>query len=121
MSALAQKQFLVAQVAAKKNGTAVSLTLDSPGTYASDGTWSGATTTTMTGTVQRAQGDPTRYEELGLVESEAPTFVFTPDTFGDIPSLLMSFPLGGDTFVIRSVNAWAPDGNGISSSIVAAR
>jgi hypothetical protein len=121
MTDLAQKQHLVSKVAARKNGAAITFTIGT-GTYdPSTDTWSSASTSTVTGYARRVRGEPERYARLGLVESEAPTLEFTPDTFGEIPPQLATCSFGGVTYAVRDVNPWAPAGSAVSCQIVVAR
>jgi hypothetical protein len=122
MTDLAVKQHMVAKVGAAKNGVSVTFTLATPGIY--DGTtdtFSSATTSTWTGTAQRVAGDAKRYAELNLVESEAPTLLFTPDTLGDTPALNSSCSFSGVVYVVRDVNPWAPDGTTRTCRVVVSR
>lgn len=122
MSALAEKQFLVAKVGAKKAGAAVTITLASAGVY--DPTtrlYSTATSSSMTGTMTRVQSDPKHLESLGLTEAEAVTFDWVPDTYGDTPALLATYTISSTKYTIRDVNPWAPDGNTITARVVGVR
>lgn len=121
MTALAEKQHLVSKVAARKSGVAITFTLGT-GTYnATNDTWSSAGTSTVIGFATRVPGDPVRYQALGLVESEAPTLQFTPDTAGERPALNSSCSFGGATFVVRDVQPWSPAGSDVSSRVIVSR
>ena len=122
MSALAEKQHLVKKVAARKSGTAITFTKQVEGTYdPATNTFSGDSVTTVTGYASRVRGDPERYRALELIESEAPTLEFTPDTFNELPSLGATCAFGGVTYAVRDIAPWSPDGNAISATIVVAR
>ncbi len=121
-SALAQKQHLVAMTAARKSGAACTFTLSSPGTYdPAAGTYTGASTSSVIGYATQMQGNPVTYEKLGLIESEAPTLDFAPDTLGEVPALGSSATINGVAFVVRDVDPWAPDGVARSAKVVVSR
>lgn len=103
-------------------GAAVSWVLTSPGTQdAATGLYTGGVVSTVTGAAIRTQGDPLRYRELGLIETEAPTFLFAPDTYGDLVPLGAQMTFGGQTFTARDVEPIAPDGTAILCRVVAQR
>lgn len=76
------------------------------------------TTTTIEGLAVRTQGNPHRYAELGLVESKAPTLIFVPETYGDTPEPGDTLEWVNETYTIRDVQPWAPDGVTIGCSMV---
>lgn len=122
MSVLAEKQYLVRKMAAQKDGAAVTFTLESPGTEDPEaGTWSSGSTSTVTGYASRVGGDPKRYQALNLIESEAPTLDFTPDTRGSLPALNSSVSWGGVTYFARDLDIDAPDGTSNGARIIVAR
>lgn len=122
MSLIGQKQHMVAKMAAQKEGVAVTLTLASAGTEDPEaGTFTSPTSSTMTGYVHRIRGNPERYRDLKLIESESPTLDFTPDTYGDTPSLNASLPWGGVTHFVVAVDPWQPDGSTVSAQLVVSR
>lgn len=103
-------------------GASVTFTFASPGTYtASTGLFSGDTTTTVTGAAIRIAGNPLRYQALGLTQTEAPTLLFAPTTFGSLPVLGASVTFGGVTYTVRDVEPLALDGTAILANIVVAR
>lgn len=121
-TALNHKLHLVHKVAAAKSGATVTFTLTDPGTHDSTtDTWSGATTSTVTGTMERVRGDPERYKVLELVESEAPTFEFTPDTLGEVPALNSVTTFGDVKYVVRDVTPNAPSGTAFSARLILVR
>lgn len=82
-----------------------------------------ATTTTITGNAIRVRGSPETYRALGLIDSEAPTLLFTPDLYDSA-----NRPAPGDTVVwesltwtVRDVNPVAPDGITIIARVVITR
>lgn len=110
----------LSQVRAK--GADVTFTLASPGVQDdATGLFSGATTTTVSGAAIQSKGDGAMYRALGLVESEAPTLLFCPDTFGQQPALLSTIPWDGDTYTVRGVKPVRPAGTSILSRVVIAR
>lgn len=122
MSALAEKIHVVAKMAAQKTGAAVTFTLQSPGTYtATTDTYASPSSSTVTGTAERVTGDPERYKALELIESEAPTLEFVPDTYGDVPPQGATVSFGGVTWTVRDVQPVAPDGSAVSARVVVVR
>lgn len=85
----------------------------------------GPTRLEIPGSVVQVKGDPERYRALGLIESAAPTFLFTPDEYG-LRSFTEDFVQVGDqvtwndrVFTVRDVQTIAPDGIVIAARIVA--
>lgn len=83
-------------------------------------------TTTIPGHAIQVRGDPERYRNLGLIESSAPTLLFTADEYG-LRSFTDEFVQVGDsvvwngrTFTVREVLTIAPDGVVIAARIVVA-
>lgn len=79
------------------------------------------TVTTITGAAIRVRGSPETNRALGLVDSEAPTLLFTPTTYGERPQ-------AGDTVIwesllwsVADVNPIAPDGITIMARVVIQR
>ncbi len=73
---------------------------------------------------QLSKGDPETYKRLSLIPEDSPTLFFTPDTYGEKPALGSTVvwpPTGGETFTVRSVNTFQPDGTAIKSNVVIAR
>lgn len=82
------------------------------------------TVTTITGDAfQRTTGDPETYRNLGLIQSQAPTLLFVPTTYGQVPQPgdTAPWPAGGDTFTVRDVRVIAPDGVVIAAYVVIAQ
>lgn len=76
------------------------------------------TTTTVVGTAMRTRGDPQRYTALGLVESEAPTLLFVPTTYGQTPKAGDTVSWQSETFTARDVQVIAPDGVTIAARVI---
>jgi hypothetical protein len=93
---------------------ALTFTRTVPGTYApGSGTMSGSTTTDYVGAGIRVRGDPQRYKALGLVESEAPTILWTAETYGDpTPPIGAKCSLNGIAYRVRDVSPVDPDFQG---------
>ena len=98
-----------------------------PGVYdkATD-SWGTPVVTTITGSAIQVRGDPIKYQALSLIESEAPTLLFTPDLY-TLRSFTDDFVKPGDVttwngkpFTVRDVSAVAPDGIVIVSRIIVA-
>lgn len=122
MTAVADKQHLVSKTGAQKSGAAVTFTFANPGTYdRATNTYSGGSSSSVSGYASRVPGDPERYKLLGLIEGESPTLLFTPDTNGDKPELLATVTWASATYVVRDVDPWAPDGTARSCRVVVSR
>lgn len=106
----------------KAAGATVTFTLSSPGTYdAATDTYTSAVTTYVSGAAIRVAGNPLAYQALELIQSEAPTLLFTPTTYGSLPALQSAVTWGGATYTVRSVDPLAPDGTAILARIVVAK
>lgn len=78
-------------------------------------------TTTMTGSGIRVGGNPITYQQLSLRESEAPTILWTPTTYGDTPAPGDTVTIGSTTYTVRDVYPIAPDFVTICARIVVSR
>ena len=78
-------------------------------------------TSTVVGYAIRAKGDPRQYADLGLVQREPVTLVFTPTTYGQVPALGATVTWNSTTYIVENVSPVAPDGNAILSRVVIAR
>lgn len=116
---VAEHASALADVAAA--GSAVTFTLASAGTYSpTAGTWSSATTATVAGQAVRVKGDPKVYAALELVESEAPTLLFVPTTYGQVPALNSKVTWASTVYTVKHVQVVAPNGSAILSRVVVA-
>lgn len=79
------------------------------------------TISTVPGHALRVKGRPDTYRALSLVESQAPTLLFVPDTYGAAPALGSSVIWNGATYTVRDVDPLAPDGTAILHRVVVAR
>jgi hypothetical protein len=77
--------------------------------------------TSIAGTGVRVKGDPIRYQQLGLVESEAPTLLFVPTTYGETPAPGDTVTWASTLYTARDVQPVAPDGVTIFAKIVVVR
>jgi hypothetical protein len=103
-------------------GASVTFTLTIPGTYdAATDTWTGGSTSTVTGDAIRTRGNPERYKALELIESESPALLFTPDTYGDLPALNSTVSWNSTTYTVRDVDPIAPDGTAIAARVIVVR
>lgn len=103
-------------------GAPVVWTLTTPGTLdPATGLLTGGGMTTVSGFALRTRGVPERYAALGLVESEAPSFLFAPDEYGAVVPLGARMTFGGIWYTARDVDLIAPDGTAILCRVVAAR
>lgn len=100
-------------------GAAVTFTLQSPGTYdpATD-TYSSAVTTTVEGQAIHTRGNPETYRELSLVESEAPTLLFVPTAYGELPDLGYTVTWANTVYTVKALQPLMPDGTTIMARIV---
>ncbi len=103
----------------------VTFTRKTSGTYtASTGNFSGASSSTITGSAIQVRGREIRYKELGLSLSACPTLLFTPTSY-PLYSHTTEFVLPGDTvvwneltFTVKDVETVAPDGYVIVARII---
>ena len=102
-----------------RKGAAVTFTRTTPGTYdpATD-TTSAPTITTITGSAVRVTGSPDTYRALSLIESQAPTLLFAPATYGSLPKQGDKVVWGGVTLTVKDVSPLEPDGTPITANIV---
>ena len=101
---------------------ATTFTYSTPGTYdAATRTYSTPTTTTITGSAIEVRGDPETYKALSLIESEAPTLMFAPTTYGDEIEPGYTVSWSNVTYTVKSVRHLRPDGVCILSYAVIAR
>jgi hypothetical protein len=85
------------------------------------------TTSTITGGAIQVRGRPDTYRALSLIESSAPTLLFTPTTY-NLHAGSDEFVMPGDevtwageTYTARDVSPVAPDGFVIAARIVVTR
>lgn len=103
-------------------GASVTFTFVSPGTYdETTDTYSGGSSSTVTGSAIRVRGDRREYEALKLVQSEAPTLFFTPTTYGQVPAIGASVTWNSVVYIVRSVDPVSPDGTAICARVIVAR
>ena len=76
------------------------------------------TVSTLTGLCTQTPGRPKRYAELGLVESDAPTLFFVPDTYGDVPEPGDFVEWVNENYTVRDVEPVAPDGVVICARLI---
>lgn len=106
----------------KEFGAPVTFTLTTPGTYdETTGNHSSPTEVTVKGHAVQDEGDPVRYRELELIESEAPTLLFAPNVIGTLPAVGSSVSWGGAGFKASDIAPIAPDGTAIAASIIVVR
>lgn len=79
------------------------------------------TETTIDGAAIRVRGNPLRYRDLDLKESEAPTLLFVPETYGDTPRPGDTIDWNDITYTVRDVEPLAPDGVTIQARMVVSR
>lgn len=105
-----------------RKGVAVVFSKSIPGTYDPATDTSGPpTTVTVSGYAMRIQGDPDEYARLGLIQSEHPMLSFDPDTDGELPTLGMQVPFGGEVFIVEDVNPCAMNGTATSAHVRCSR
>jgi hypothetical protein len=75
----------------------------------------------VSGNAVRVQGDAWRYKALELVEAEAPTLFFAPDTYGDLPSLNATVSWNSTTYTVRDVEPIGPSGLAIAARVIVSR
>lgn len=95
-----------------------------PGIYdAATDTWSAPEIAeTVSGEATQTKGDPEQYRALSLVESEAPTLLWAPNTYGDAaPDPGWTVTWADVEYVVKAVDPVAPDGVVIVAKIVIGR
>lgn len=75
----------------------------------------------VSGFAFQTRGNPIRYQALGLIESSAPTLLFIPETYGELPVLGSSVTWAGAVHTVKSINPIAPDGTAIGAKVVISR
>ena len=104
----------------KRKGAAATFTTTLPGTEDPEtGLFTAGSASTVAGQAVRVAGDPKIYEQLGLVEENAPTLLLVPTTFGDSITLGATVTWGSTVYTIRQASPIAPDGNNIAWRVVA--
>ena len=78
-------------------------------------------TTTVVGVAIQTRGNPIRYRELGLVEAEAPTLLWVPDTYGETPQPGDTVTWNSLSYTVADVNRLAPDGVTITAKVIIKR
>jgi hypothetical protein len=106
----------------RRKGAAVTFTKSVPGTYDPETDTSTAPSTlSVPGYAMKVSGDPDTYARLQLIESEAPTLEFVPDTIGDAPVLGMTVDFGGETLTVKDVDTLAMNGTPEAAFVVVSR
>lgn len=104
----------------RRKGAAATFTTTSVGTEDPlTGLFTAGSESTVAGQAVRVAGDPKVYEQLSLVEENAPTLLFVPTTFGDAVDLGATVTWGSTEYTVRQANPIAPDGNNIAWRVVA--
>ena len=103
-------------------GAPVTFSRTTPGTYnATTDTYTAPKTTTVVGHAVGTRGDPVRYQALSLVELAAPTLLFAPTTYGELPALGSTVTWAGIVHTVRDIQPIAPDGTAIIARIIVER
>jgi hypothetical protein len=76
---------------------------------------------TVTGVALGVRGDPEMYEDLRLVELEAPMLLFVPTTYGQFPNEGMNCEWKGKDYTVVQIFMVAPDGPPILSKVLVRR
>ena len=106
----------------------ITFTRTRPGAFnAADNTMGAPVITTIAGNAVQVRGTPQTYASLSLIESAAPTLLFTPSTYGYLANS-DGFVLPGDTvvwagetYIVKDVTPIAPDGVVIAARIVVSK
>jgi hypothetical protein len=103
-------------------GAAVTFSETVPGAKdAATETYAPTTTSTVAGYAMQVAGDPKRYADLRLIQSEAPSLFFVPTTFGALPALLAKVTWNGIDYVVRDVAPFGPNGPAIYATVIVSR
>lgn len=105
-----------------RKGKSVTFTHVAPGTHDPATAGFGAPVkTTVKGYAMRIPGDPERYRALELIESEAPTLMFTPKTRGEMPAIDSRVTWGDLDYSVKHLDVVALNGTATSAKIVVSR
>lgn len=99
-------------------GAPITFSSSERGDYDPEAGTSTITTTSVAGVAVRVPGNPKVYDILGLIESQAPTLLFSANTFTEVPELGMTGTWGGVKFTVRDINPLAPAGDVITAELV---
>jgi hypothetical protein len=100
----------------------ITFTRTVPGTYdAATDTWTTPTETTVTGNAVQVRGDADTYRALSLIQSQAPTLLFTPTTYGQLPLPGDQVTWAEDVYTVRDVAPIQPDGVAIMARVIVVR
>ncbi len=77
--------------------------------------------TMLTGAAIRVRGNPATYRRLELVETEAPTLLFVPTTYGGTPKAGDELTWESKAWTVRDVDPLQPDGVTIMAKLVIVR
>lgn len=80
-----------------------------------------SSSSTIAGRAMKVRGDPERYRALGLVESESPTLLFVPTTYGDRIKPGDTVSWRSTTYTARDCNHLEPDGVVIQTRVIIER
>lgn len=106
----------------KRRGAAASFVHTTPGAHVeSTGQWSEPTEATVEVYAVQVRGDPERYRALELIESEAPTLLIVPVTYGQMPEIDDEVSWGGVSYKARELILVAPDSTAIMAHVIIAR
>ena len=78
-------------------------------------------TSTVAGHAIRVRGDTETYRALSLIQSEAPTLLFTPATYGEVPQPGDAVTWAHVDYRVRDVNPLEPDGVVILARVIIIR
>lgn len=82
------------------------------------------TLVTITGSAIQVRGRRDTYRALELIQSRAPSLLFAPTTYGQLPQPgdVVTWPaVGGSQYTVRDVEPIAPDGVAIMARVVIAQ
>lgn len=104
----------------RRKGAAVTCTQTLPGTYDPlTDLWSSPSTVTVSGyAIRDTGGNPQRWRDLELIQSEAPRLLFGSTTAGSLPALGATLVWGGTTYTVRDVDPIEPDGTAIVAHLI---
>jgi len=102
-----------------RKGTRVTVAREATGAYdpATD-TFEDSTFRYVTGLAMRIDGDPTRYETLGIKQTDAPTLVFVPDAAGTMPTPGSTLAFASVVYTVRDVDVIAPQGIALFARLI---
>jgi hypothetical protein len=103
-------------------GAAVTFTVRNPGVPDPlTGLLTGGSSSSVAGQGLQLPGNQERYRDLELIGRDAITLLFAATTYGEKPAIGSTFTFGGDTWTVKAVDPFMPDGTALIMNVIGAR